>query len=112
LHGDICRRRRDDKTENNVLAKKETKMKDILMDDEGRLPEPLNSVMALAADYSYFPILEAVYELLECEREHIAHCAKCCRKTELLYSGLGQLLRTYRREFRLRVEVVGGGIVQ
>jgi hypothetical protein len=87
-------------------------MKNILMEDENTLPEPFRSVMGLAADYSYFPILEAVYELLECEREHIAHCAKCYRKTEMLHAGLGQLLRTYRREFPQRVEAVGEGIVQ
>jgi hypothetical protein len=82
-------------------------MKNIIDDDA----EPFNSVMGPAADYSYFPVLESVYELLECERKHIAHCAKCYRKTEMLHSGLGQLLRAYRREFPPKVEVVGEGIV-
>jgi hypothetical protein len=87
-------------------------MKNIQLEDENTLPEPFNSVMGLAADYGYLPILESVHELLECEREGISYCVKCYRKTELLYSGLGQLLRAYRREFPPKVEVVGEGIVQ
>jgi hypothetical protein len=87
-------------------------MKNILLEQEDTLPEPFRSVMGLAADYNYFPILEAVYELLECEREGISHCIKCYRKVELLHSGLGQLLRAYRRDFPPKVELVGEGIVQ
>jgi hypothetical protein len=68
--------------------------------------------MELATIYRHFAILDAIYELLELDREQIAHCAKCYRKTEMLYSGLGQLLRAYRREFPARVEVVGEGLVQ
>jgi hypothetical protein len=87
-------------------------MKDILMEQEDTLLQPLKSITELAACYGVLPNLEAIYELLECEREQISHCAKCYRKTELLYAGLGQLLRTYRREFPPKVEVVGEGIVQ
>jgi hypothetical protein len=87
-------------------------MKDILMEQEDALLEPLKSITELAACYGLFPSLEAMYKLLQFEREQISHCAKCYRKTEMLHAGLGQLLRAYRREFPPRVEVVGEGIVQ
>jgi hypothetical protein len=90
----------------------EKNMKHILMVQEDSLLEPFRSVMELATDYGFFPILETVYELLECQREGVSHCVKCYRKTELLHSGLGQLLRAYRRDFPPKVEVVGEGIVQ
>jgi hypothetical protein len=87
-------------------------MKNILMEQEDTLLEPFRSVMQLATDYGLFPFLETVYELLECQREEVSHCAKCYRRTEMLQSGLGQLLRAYQREVPPRVEVVGEGIVQ
>ena len=86
-------------------------MKNITIDQDTQF-EPLNTIMELATNYGALAILEAVYELLECEREHVSHCARCYRKTELIHAGLGQLLRAYRREFPPRVEVVGEGIVQ
>jgi hypothetical protein len=68
-------------------------MKDILMEQEDPLLKPLKSITELATCYGLFSSLEAIYELLECERQHVSHYAKCYRKTELLYAGLGQLLR-------------------
>jgi hypothetical protein len=87
-------------------------MKDIITDQENTQLEPFNTIMELATNHGQLAILEAIYELLELDREQIAHCAKCYRKTEMLHAGLGQLLRGYRREFPPRVEVVGEGLVQ
>jgi hypothetical protein len=87
-------------------------MKNILLEQEDALLQLFNTIMELATNHGQLAILQALYELLELDGEQIAHCAKCYRRTELLHSGLGQLLRAYRREFPPRVEVVGEGIVQ
>jgi hypothetical protein len=95
-----------------ITIKEKTEMKDILIEQDDTLLEPLKSIAELAACYGLFPSLKAIYELLEFQREQIAHCAKCYRKTELLYAGLGQLLLAYERQFPPRVEVVGEGLIQ
>jgi hypothetical protein len=87
-------------------------LKNIINKQEDRHLEPFNTIMELAINHGHFAILESLYELLEFERQQISHCVKCYRKTELLHTGLGQLLRTYGREFPPRVELVGEGLIQ
>jgi hypothetical protein len=87
-------------------------MKDIITDQEDTKLEPFHTIAELTTNYGHFAVLEAFFELLECERQQVSHCVRCFRRTEMLHAGIGQLLRSYRREFPPRVEVVGEGLVQ
>ena len=82
-------------------------MKNILLEEEDTHIEPFRSILRLTKSFGHLSILEAFFLSYWNVSGSTSHCVKCYRKTELLYAGIGQLLRTYRREFPPKVELVG-----